>query len=167
MQLNDLLVAEGIAPSSVLVLRHRPSNKERKLRKALPWLAASRPELFNEYQSSQTPKVERAFQRANYVASFIGIEPGTALFAGLFRVGESRALSFEQFWRRRENRELRDDYDMAGFRGDRPKILRFDLQQTDFYRSWSGVSSSIGQVWSGHGGDGQIATSFLFRRSLR
>jgi hypothetical protein len=52
----------------------------------LPWLAAERPELFNAYQQTQTENVERAMQKARYVASFIGREPGKSLYIGLYAV---------------------------------------------------------------------------------
>ena len=51
MTLNDLLLAKGIDPKQVIVLRHRPS--ESKLNKVLPWLAAEDPDLFNAYQQTQ------------------------------------------------------------------------------------------------------------------
>ena len=41
MLLNDLLIRKGIDPEQVLVMRHRPH--ERQLNKVLPWLAADRP----------------------------------------------------------------------------------------------------------------------------
>jgi hypothetical protein len=67
------------------VLRHRPH--EHKLNKVLPWLAAERPELFNAYQQTQSKQLERAMKKmtgTGYVASFIGREPGKALFIGLY-----------------------------------------------------------------------------------
>ena len=73
MELNDMLVKKGINPESVLVLRHRPTEPE--LRKVLPWLAAEQPQIYNAYQQTQTPKVEKAMIRAEYLASFIGHEP--------------------------------------------------------------------------------------------
>jgi len=42
MNPNNLFLGKGINPEQVLVLRHRPS--ERELNKVLPWLAAERPE---------------------------------------------------------------------------------------------------------------------------
>src|SRR5436190_21133983 len=43
MFLSDLLTGKGIDPEQVLVLRHRPH--ERQLNKVLPWLAAERPDV--------------------------------------------------------------------------------------------------------------------------
>jgi hypothetical protein len=53
-----------------------------------PLLAADRPDLFNAYQQTQGRKVEKAMTKAGYVASFIGHEPGKALFVGLYKIGK-------------------------------------------------------------------------------
>ena len=81
MELNDLLIREGIDPASVLVMRHCP--REPKLNAVFPWLVEENHNLFNAYQQTQTPRVEKAFQSAAYLASFIGTENGFAAFAGL------------------------------------------------------------------------------------
>ncbi len=137
MHLNDLLQKNGIAPTDVLVLRHCP--QEPKLRKKLPWLAAAKPELFNAYQQSQDAKVEKALNRAKYVASFIGVDAGKALFAGLFDVKGSRTISSEDYWQIPANKELRDDFGMIGSSSKRPQTLWFDLVlNKEFYPTWSG-----------------------------
>jgi len=71
-----------------LVLRHRPSEPE--INKVLPWLAAEKPVVFNAYQQTQGEKFEKAFQGAAYVASFVGYQPGKALFVGLYSIGKSK-----------------------------------------------------------------------------
>ena len=71
MLLNDLLVDKGFDPTQVIVFRHQP--QEPQLRKVLPWLAADKPDLFNAYQQTQVPRVEKAMLKARYVASFIGL----------------------------------------------------------------------------------------------
>src|SRR5207302_460816 len=106
MDLNDLLLKHGITPAGVLVLRHRPL--EPKLRKTLPRLAADRPDLYNAYQQAQFPKVEKAFTRAKFIASFIGVEVGKALFVGLYSVSSWRSLSDEDYWAIPANKELHD-----------------------------------------------------------
>jgi hypothetical protein len=106
MHLTDLLQKHEISPASVLVLRHRP--QEPKLRKALQCLAAERPDLYNAYQQAQFPKVEKAFMRAKYIASFIGIDAGKALFAGLYAVDGSRPQSYEEYWNIAANKELNE-----------------------------------------------------------
>ena len=82
MHLNDLLRGQRIDPEHVLVLRHRPH--EPQLRKVLPWFAAEDLEVFNAYQQTQGPRVEKAMQRASHVAAFIGHEPGQGSLLGLF-----------------------------------------------------------------------------------
>ena len=67
VEFNDLLGKEGIDPKTVLVLRHRP--RERELRKVLPWLAAERPDTYNAYQQQQSPSVETAMVKADDVRS--------------------------------------------------------------------------------------------------
>jgi hypothetical protein len=99
MNLNDLLKGKDIDPHHVLVLRHRPNAPE--LNKVLPWLAAEKPDLFNAYQQTQGERVERAMKAmtgTGYVASFLGREPGKALFVGLYSIGKSKPLSREKFW---------------------------------------------------------------------
>jgi hypothetical protein len=49
LELNDLLVKAGLDPARVMIMRHRPTEKE--LRALLPWMAAERHEVFNVYQS--------------------------------------------------------------------------------------------------------------------
>jgi len=135
MELNDLLLKQGIDPKSVLVLRHCPIEPE--LRKVLPRLAAKNPQIYNAYQQTQTPKVEKVMMRAEYVASFIGHKPGKALFVGLYKRGESRPLTKTTYWKEPENVELRKfikgDYDE-----NRPFVLWFDLDLTDFCAQWKG-----------------------------
>ncbi len=138
MQFSDLLKVRGISAAEVLVLRHRP--KEPQLRKRLAHLAIERPELFNAYQQSQFPKVEKAFTRANYIASFVGIEAGEAVFMGLYKINGSKRISRAQFWQKQANIELRDRYGMIGFNNNRRRTaLWFDLVlQEGFYSSWRG-----------------------------
>lgn len=84
MNFNDLLDTNKIDPRRVLVLRHRPP--EREFRKKLPWLAVKRPDLFNAYQSTQSERLEHAMAAmtgVGYIASFIGQEAGKATFIGL------------------------------------------------------------------------------------
>lgn len=96
MNLNDLLLVKSIHPQQVLVLRHRPSEPE--LNKVLPWLAAEKPDVFHTYRQTQGKKVGKAMTSASYVASFIGHEPGKALFVGLHSIGLSKPLTHEEYW---------------------------------------------------------------------
>lgn len=139
MNLNDLFLAKGIDPQQVLVLRHRPSEPE--LNKVLPWLAAEKPEIFNAYQQTQSEKLEKAMVGAAYIASFIGREAGKALFVGLYSIGASHPLTFEQYWRVPAYAELKTKFGMVGpkpIEGGRSSILWFDLVPTDFYPAWKG-----------------------------
>jgi hypothetical protein len=137
MNLNDLLVGRGIDTEQVLVLRHRPH--EPGLNKVLPWLAAEKPDVFNAYQQTQGEKLEKTMKSAGYVASFIGHEPGKALFVGLYAIGASKPLTPEQFWRVPAYVEMKA-FGMKGFTGGdgRSSILWFDLSLTDFYAPWKG-----------------------------
>lgn len=135
MTLNDLLHKHGIDPRQVLVFRHRPSEPE--FRKVFPLLAADRPHLFNAYQQTHRERVEKAMTKAGYIASFIGHEPGKALFIGLYKIGKAKRVTHQQYWQIPANIELMK-LGMKGFGGDRPFCLWFDLAQLDFYSSWKG-----------------------------
>jgi GIY-YIG catalytic domain len=140
MNLNDLLRGKGIDPRHVLVLRHRPNEPE--LNKVLPWLAAEEPEVFNAYQQTQGERVERAMQAmtgTGYVASFMGREPGKAVFVGLYSIGESTPLSRKEFWEVPAYVKLKA-FGMRGFADERAgaSVLWFDLTLTDFYADWKG-----------------------------
>ena len=81
------------------VLRHRPH--ESKFKKVLPWLAAEKSDLFNAYQQTQSIKLESAMRKligTGYVASFIGQEPGKAVFVGLYSITSSTPLTYEEYW---------------------------------------------------------------------
>ena len=136
MQLNDLLNIEGIDPTEVLVMRHRPT--EPGLRKVLPWLAAERPDVYNAYQQAQVPKAESALLRAGYLASFIGHEAGRALYVGLYKVGNHKTLTRKKYWSIPANKEMKS-FGMTGFdlRG-RTSVLWFEMELTDFYAHWKG-----------------------------
>lgn len=135
MDFNDLLSKHRIELKSVLILRHRPF--EPNLRRVILWLAGEQPDLFNAFQQTQGPQVEAAMQRATHVASFIGDEPGRAVFAGLFARGSSRPLTKAAFWAVPDNLKLKE-LGMRGFVDEREHILAFDLTQVDFYREWTG-----------------------------
>jgi hypothetical protein len=138
MTLNELLLKDGIDPAQVLVLRHRPS--ETKLNKVLPLLAAKEPDVFNAYQQTQGEKVQKAMAGASYVASFIGHEPGKALFIGLYSIGGSKPLTREEYWQVPAYIEMKAKYGMKGFTEEdaRLSVLWFDLVPTKFYAAWKG-----------------------------
>lgn len=109
------------------------------VRRNLPWLAEERPHVFNAYQQGQTPKVEAAIQRSSHVASFIGLEPGTGHFVGLYEVRGAKSVTRDQFWKIPGNADLLK-LGMRGFSAESPRkaVLWFDLRLTDFYSDWKG-----------------------------
>jgi hypothetical protein len=141
MNLNDLFQAQQIDPRNVLVLRHRPHEPE--LRKVLPWLAAEKPAVFNAYQQTQGERLERvmdAMVGSGLVASFIGHEPGKALFVGLYSIVAAKPLTYEQFWKVPAYVEMKA-FGMEGWvreNSDKTSKLWFDLKRRDFYDTWQG-----------------------------
>lgn len=139
LDFNDLLEKNNIDPNDVIVLRHSPP--EPKVRRILPWLAADRPEIFNAYQQTQVEKLERAMLGAAYLASFIGSASGTAVFVGLYKIGESRPLTREEYWQVPAYIELKKS-GMRGFTAEvfakRKSVLWFDLILTEFCCAWKG-----------------------------
>lgn len=135
--LTDLLRKKDIDPTHVLALRHRPWETE--LNKRFRWLAVARPDLFNTFQQSHSAKVEKTMTKAKYIASFIGYEPGKAMFVGLYSNKGWKPISRKQFWKISGNRELKK-YGMTGFTEKEPRTscLWFDLALTNFYADWKG-----------------------------
>ena len=76
---------------------------------------------------------------SGYVASFIGHEPGKALFVGLYSIGNTKPISMKEYWQVPANVEMKA-FGMKGFTEEysRNSILWFDLKLTDFYSSWKG-----------------------------
>lgn len=140
INLNDLLVDKGIAPQSVLVLRHRPI--EPALNKMLPSLAADEPEVFNAYQQLQGPKVEsvmKSLSGVGYLASFIAHGPEKALFVGLYSIGKTKSLTQKEYWQVPAHAKLKS-FGMRGFADENPSgmVQLFELTLTDFYAHWKG-----------------------------
>lgn len=140
MDLNDLLRGKTIDSKQVLVLRHRPHEPE--LNKVLPWLAAEKPDVFNAYQQTQGPRLEGVMDKMvgeSYVASFIGHEPGRALFIGLYSIKSSRHMTREEYWQVPAYIEMKA-FGMQGFSEEdaRTSCLWFELGLTDFYQAWKG-----------------------------
>ncbi|MEN3976916.1 GIY-YIG nuclease family protein [Emcibacter sp. SYSU 3D8] len=140
MNLNDLLASEGIDPSQVIVMRHRPQEPE--LNKVLPWLAAEKPDTFNAYQQTQGTAAENAMrqlQGKGYIASFIRHAPTKALFVGVYKIGATTPLTPEQYWSVPAYQEMKA-FGMYGFSENdgREHVLWFDLALTDFYADWKG-----------------------------
>lgn len=131
----DLLRLSGFEPGEVVVVRHAPV--EKALRSVLPWLVAERPDLFLAYQQIQWPALETAMTRARYVASFVGQEPVTATFAGIYAIGEWQRLDHEGYRQFPGNAEL-EALGMSGRTPDQPECLAFELDPVDRCRDWIG-----------------------------
>jgi hypothetical protein len=74
-----------------------------------------------------------------YLASFIGREPGKALFVGLYSIKGANLITREQYWEIPANNELK----ALGIQGfaesdSRSSCLWFELALTDFYTHWKG-----------------------------
>ncbi|GIL02650.1 MAG: hypothetical protein BroJett030_25490 [Alphaproteobacteria bacterium] len=79
---NDLLEQQGIDLRDVNIARHTP---EPALRGRFGRIASELPELFEYYQSTQSPRREAMLLKRNYLASFIGQEDGSTIFVGVYR----------------------------------------------------------------------------------
>jgi len=137
MNLNDLLLAKGIDPANVLVLRHQP--KEPALREAFPLIAAERPDLFLAYQSVQVERLEKAMAKmpgTGYVASFIAYGGARALFLGLYKIASVEEITNKRFWEIPENQELKT-LGLIGLDGTRKSALWFDLSDVGFHPEWN------------------------------
>lgn len=138
MNFTDLLKDKKIDPTQVVVMRHRPWEKE--LNKVLPWLAAERPDLFNAFQQTQNPRIDATFQKAKYLASFMGRKPGKALFVGLYKINGSTLMDYEDCQQQPSMIELKS----LGMGGDNPQKKSdttrwFDLSLDEsFYPEWKG-----------------------------
>lgn len=140
MDLNLLLKSKGIDPHEVIVMRHRPP--EQKLAKVIGWLAAEKPDLFNAYQQTQGAKVEAALLKLvgkGYVASFLAHGACKALFVGLYKIGQTTALTADEYWKVPAYAELKE-FDMQGFVPEvgRETILWFDMVLTEHFADWKG-----------------------------
>lgn len=104
LTLNTLLSDAGLPFDDVIVARHTP--KEPPLRRVIKSIVVQRPDLFQVYQSVQGEKLESAMMRAAYMASFLDNGPGSAIFAGLYWIGQSRRITQAEFNAIPENQEL-------------------------------------------------------------
>lgn len=141
MTLNDLLQKHSIDPKQVVVMRHCPTEIE--VRKVLPWLVHGQPKVFNAYQQLHGSTTEAALVRlvgTGYIASFVAMKPGQAVFAGLYKIRVATSLTYRQVLAIPEYQALRS-YGIADWTKDERKKskLWFDLVlQKTFYPQWSG-----------------------------
>jgi hypothetical protein len=97
-----------------------------------------------------------------YIASFIGQESGKALFVGLYSIGQSRPMTYDQYWRVPAYIELKK-FNMEGFTGKkRSSLLWFDLVLTEFCASWKGklIIEWLGESDLGGGEQTAICSQF-------
>jgi len=140
-----MLRLKKIEPEKVIAFRHHPP--ETDLLKVFHWLAAERPDLFNAYQQTHgSIRVEKALKGLvgnGHVASFIGHEPGRALFVGLYSINSSSPLTPNAFREVPAYKELCEFGGTFWFteqmaREGRPTVELFDLTAVEFYSSWKG-----------------------------
>ena len=135
LDFNSLLQLVDIDPADTLIVRHFPI--EKSLRRVLPWLVEERPDLWLAYQQIQWVTLEKAMIRGKFIASFVGLDPGRATYAGLYRIGSWQSLDYEGYRTFPGNSEL-EKLGMGGRRPEMGDCLAFDLEQLDHYRDWSG-----------------------------
>lgn len=139
MELNDLLIKKGIDPAQVIVMRHRPVEKE--LRRILPWLVHERPELFNAYQRHHNGSQERSLASLTgkgWLAAFIGLRPSEAVFAGLYRIQGAREVTHDEFWAIPQNAKLKEHGLIGWTKAQDARSLWFDLVLESTLGEWTG-----------------------------
>lgn len=136
LDLDDLLSEHGIhtTRSRVLVMRHAPPEPD--LRRALPWLAANKPEIYNAYQQAQRPKQEQQLRQAAYLVSCIGHSPRKALFVGVYLVAGFLAVTARDIFARADIQELKQLG--MNFGSTEGTCLWFDLEEEVEFREWKG-----------------------------
>ncbi len=135
MEFNDLLEKSGIAPASVLIMRHRPSDP--LLRKALRRLALEDEQSFIDYQSSHGPRTEAALKRVSFIASFVADGSNKALFVGLFAITGTELVEGHRWL---DNLTLRALVDVeVRERRERSQVIWFSQERVrSFYPEWTG-----------------------------
>ncbi len=121
---------------------------------------------FVAYQAMQWKAAEKAMAKAKLLASFIGTEPGEAVFAGLFEVRGHRALERGEYGRIPENVEL-IALGMQGRAAEFDGGLLFDLVQSQTYVEWQGRLIIRWPPPERLGGVGQSETPCRWRRSSK
>ena len=99
--------------------------------------------------------------KADFVASFIGHEAGKALFIGLYRRGQWRPLTLDEYWRLPANIEMRA-LECADFKGTGNPFFGSTLRRPHFIKIGKAALLSIGRRQSVRGGAGRTGTASLF-----
>lgn len=135
LDFNILLELVDLDPADTLIVRHFPV--ERQLRRVLPWLVHERPDLWLAYQQIQWATLEKAMTRGKHIASFIGLEPGRATFAGIYRIGTWETLDFKGYMTFPGNAEL-EQLGMSSREPEMDDCLAFDLEPLAHHAEWIG-----------------------------
>lgn len=140
VEFNELLAKKGIPTKNVLLLRHRPVEPE--LNKVIKWLASEKHEIFNAFQQTQIVSVQDAMAKKSgygYIASFIGHQPGRALFVGLYSIDGVKKLTQAECYQIPAFRKMKA-FARKTIADDPPRdyVLWFDLVLTEHYSSWKG-----------------------------
>lgn len=135
LDFRTLLDLVDLDPAETLVVRHAPI--EKALKRVLPWLVVERPDLWLTYQRIQWETLEKAMTRGQFVASFIGLEPVTATFAGIYRIRGWQELDFKGYQTFPGNVEL-EALGMSGRSADMGSCLAFELEALEHYSRWIG-----------------------------
>lgn len=166
LDFNALLDLAGYDPSRTLVVRHVPV--EKKLKRALPWIVAERPDLWLAYQRIQWESLENAMQRGTYIASFVGLEAASATLAGFYEIGDTQSLDYESYQSFPGNAEL-EKLGMSRREPDMEDCLAFALNPLPFHDEWTGKLTLDWpppfQQWWRWGGRKALPVSFIARDS--
>lgn len=141
MDFKDIVRASGINPDrkdKIGLVRHRPYEPE--LGRVIPWIINDRPQLFEVYQSVPG-RPAASIRRAEYLASFLGLRPGTAHFVGFYRVVGYRELDHAAFWAIPENQALRE-FGYEGFTREDAEVqntvVQFTFEPVPLHPEWRG-----------------------------
>lgn len=134
LMLNSLLVEANLDPKDCTVMLHTP--KEPHFRRVFAALFLTRRHLFETYQSSHHGPATATLRGRGHTVTFIGMEDGTCVLAGVYRVCGHNERS--QDWQRNNpaidalSREFRIDYSI------REGQTFFDLQRTGHLEDLTG-----------------------------
>lgn len=91
-------------------------------------MAIENPAVFNAYQETQEPKVEKQMAKAAHVAAFVGLPGGKTLFVGIYKVRGAETVPVDELSKIPEQIEL-TKYGVT-FPTERTHIQLFDLELT-------------------------------------
>lgn len=167
LDFNNLIELAGYNPSQTLVVRHVP--REKKLKRALPWIVAERPDLWLAWQCIQWESLEKAMQRGKYIASFVGLESASATLAGFYEIGKSQTLDYNGYQNFPGNSEL-ERLGMSGREPDMNDCLAFELEALPFHDNWIGKLTLEWpppfQQWWRWGGRKAFPVSYIAQESM-